>query len=43
MYKSNEMKLKKQAGMKSELFENHTIIEELSWYNIRAIRKSKHY
>ena len=33
----------KQAGMKSELFENHTIINEISWYNLRAIRKSKHY
>ena len=32
-----------QAGMKSKLLENHTIIKELGWYVMRAIRESQNH
>ena len=41
MYKLNEIKLKTLAGMKSGLMEHHTTMKELSWYNIKAVRKIK--
>ena len=49
MYKSNEIKLKRKAGMKPGLMEYHTTmkelgckknkisIEELSWYEINTV------